>query len=71
MEPFSVYSDHRALEYFMSTKKLSARQARWAELLSQYHFKLIYRTGKSNTCVDTLSRKQEDVEAQRSQIEKH
>ena len=34
MEPFSVYSDHRALEYFMSTKKLSARQARWAELLS-------------------------------------
>ena len=26
-DPFSIYSDHRALEYFMTTKKLSARQA--------------------------------------------
>ena len=26
--PFMVYSDHRALKYFMTTKKLSARQAR-------------------------------------------
>jgi hypothetical protein len=25
---FLIYSDHRALEYFMTTKKLSARQAR-------------------------------------------
>ena len=27
-ELFRIYSDHRALEYFMTTKKLSARQAR-------------------------------------------
>jgi hypothetical protein len=40
--PFLVYSDHRALEYFMTTKKLSARQARWAEYLLRYHFKLAY-----------------------------
>jgi hypothetical protein len=46
--PFLVYSDHRVLEYFMTTKKLSARQARWAEYLSRYHFKLAYRAGKSN-----------------------
>jgi hypothetical protein len=39
---FLVYSDYRALEYFMTTKKLSARQARWAEYLSRYHFKLVY-----------------------------
>ena len=39
-EPFLLYSDHRALEYFMTTKKLTARQARWAELLTQYHFRL-------------------------------
>jgi transposase InsO family protein len=63
-DPFSVYSDHRALEYFMTTKKLSARQARWAELLSRYHFVLMYRTGKLNERADALSRKHEDVTVQ-------
>ena len=29
-----VLTDHKALEYFISTKSLSARQARWAEVLS-------------------------------------
>ena len=27
-EPLKVYSDHKALEYFMTKKSLSARQAR-------------------------------------------
>jgi hypothetical protein len=31
--PIQVYSDYKALKYFMTTKNLSARQARWAELL--------------------------------------
>jgi hypothetical protein len=63
-DPFQIYSDHRALEYFMTTKKLSARQARWAEYLSRYHFRLMYRTGKANERADALSRKHEDVTAQ-------
>jgi hypothetical protein len=62
--PFLVYSDHRALEYFMTTKKLSGRQARWAELLSRYSFKLMYRAGKANARADALSRKEGDVQAQ-------
>src|SRR5579862_7276977 len=62
--PFTVYSDHRALEYFMTTKKLSARQARWAEYLSRYHFLLTYRTGKANERADALSRKREDLLSQ-------
>lgn len=33
-ERFDIYTDHRALEYFMTTKKLNAREARWAEFLS-------------------------------------
>ena len=32
--PVEVLMDHKALEYFMSMKSLSARQARWAEVLS-------------------------------------
>jgi RNase H-like domain found in reverse transcriptase len=33
-ERFEISTDHRALEYFMTTKKLNVRQARWAEFLS-------------------------------------
>jgi transposase InsO family protein len=69
--PLMVYSDHRALEYFMTTKKLSARQARWAEYLSRYHFKLAYRTGRSNERADALSRKLEDTSAQDRVITAH
>jgi transposase InsO family protein len=39
----------------MSSKLLSARQARWAEILSRYHFKIIYKSGKSNKA-DPLTR---------------
>jgi hypothetical protein len=60
-DPFSVYSDHKALEYFITTKKLSARQARWAEYLSRFHFKLMYRIGKANERADALSKKHKDV----------
>lgn len=33
-ERFDIYTNHRALENFMTTKKLNAREARWAEFLS-------------------------------------
>jgi hypothetical protein len=59
--PFMVYSDHRALVYFMTTKELTSRQARWAELLSRYNFKLMYSAGKANTRADALSRIKDDV----------
>ena len=48
----------------MTTKNLSARQARWAELLSRYHFKIMYRAGKANQKADALTRREEDVKAQ-------
>jgi RNase H-like domain found in reverse transcriptase/Integrase zinc binding domain len=50
-----VVTDHKALEYFMSSKLLSARQARWAEILSRYHFKISYKPGKQNKA-DPLTR---------------
>ncbi|KAL1954526.1 hypothetical protein VTO42DRAFT_1086 [Malbranchea cinnamomea] len=55
-EPFKVLTDHRALEYFMTTKKLNAQQARWAGFLSHFRFLIRYRPGKQNTLVDALSR---------------
>ena len=46
--PVEVLTDHKALEYFMSTKVLSTRQACWAETLSQYNFKILYSPGSTN-----------------------
>jgi hypothetical protein len=54
-ERFAIFTDHRALEYFMTTKKLSARQACWAEFLSRFYFLIKYHTGKSNIIADILS----------------
>lgn len=59
--PFAVYSDHQALEYFMTTKKLSGRQARWAEMLARYHFQIKYRPGRDNQLADILSRRGQEV----------
>ncbi|KAL0437391.1 UNVERIFIED_CONTAM: Transposon Tf2-11 polyprotein [Sesamum radiatum] len=37
--------------------KLTSRQARWQELLSEFHFVLEYRAGSSNHVADALSRR--------------
>jgi hypothetical protein len=58
--PIKVLTDHKALEYFMSTKKLTRRQARWALELSNYNFEITYRPGKANGKADALTRKAGD-----------
>lgn len=65
-DPLKVYSDHKALEYFMTKKDLSARQARWAELLSRFHFKIQYHTAAQNQKADALTRREEDMKVQRA-----
>jgi hypothetical protein len=59
-----VYTDHKALEYFMTKKQLTGRQARWAEALSEYYFTIMYRSGRQNGKADALTRRDEEVEAQ-------
>ena len=54
-EEIVVYTDHKNLEYFNSTKLLNRRQARWAEILSEFNFKIIYGPGKRNGKADVLS----------------
>ena len=60
-DQFLIFSDHQALQYFMTTKQLNARQARWAEFLSRFHFLIKYRTGKTNICADALTRRNQDA----------
>ena len=40
-----IYTDHKALEYFMTTKQLTDCQARWAKALSKYYFMIMYCKG--------------------------
>ncbi|EED15746.1 hypothetical protein TSTA_051830 [Talaromyces stipitatus ATCC 10500] len=44
-----------ALRYFMTTKRLTARQARWCKLVNQYYFIIKHHPGKENTLADTLT----------------
>jgi hypothetical protein len=62
-EKIQVMSDHKALEYFMTTKALTARQARWAEVLSQFDFQIMYRPGATNRA-DALTRREQDIDNQ-------
>ena len=59
--PIQVLSDHRNLEYFMSTKLLNRRQARWSEFLSRFNFKIVYRPGKASAKPDALTRRSGDL----------
>ncbi len=52
------------MEYFITTKALNSRQARWAEALSSFDFLIKYRAGKANGAADALSRREQDIDPQ-------
>jgi hypothetical protein len=60
-DAIKVLSDHKNLEYFMSTKLLNRRQARWSEFLSRFNFKITYRPGKAGGKPDALTRRSTDL----------
>ena len=43
-----IQCDHKNLEYFQTSKVLSRRQARWAEILSSYDIVIDHLEGKKN-----------------------
>lgn len=55
-EPFEIWTDHKNLEYFRSSKKLNRCQARWSLTLADYDFVILHKPEKSMTKVDALSR---------------
>jgi hypothetical protein len=63
-----VKTDHKNLTFFTTTKELTRRQARWAETLSQFDFKIVHCKGTENGQADALSRRP-DYEIQGKTIE--
>jgi len=54
-----VYTDHKNLKYFNTTKTLNRRQHRWAEFLQPFNFNVIYREGRLNEKANALSRRRD------------
>ena len=54
--PFSIITDHRALQWLLSFKDPKSRLYRWAVHLSTYKFTIKHRAGAQMNHVDALSR---------------
>ena len=52
-----VWTDHKNLEYFRTSKKLNRRQARWSLYLSRFDFTLHHRPGRTMGKCNALSRR--------------
>lgn len=59
-DPVAVVCDHKNLEYFMSSRVLNRRQARWSMFLSEFDFRLAWAPGKRNVA-DAPSRRPDYV----------
>jgi hypothetical protein len=53
-----IWTDHKNLEYFQKSQKLSRQQARWAQFLMRFDFELSHKPGKTNRA-DELSRRED------------
>ncbi len=47
--PIQVFTDHQALKTFMENKQLTRHQANYLDILSEFNFQIIFRSGKTNT----------------------
>ena len=54
---FVIYSDHEALRYLHSQKKLNFRHSSWVEFLQRYYFVVKHRVGVKNKAADALNQK--------------
>ena len=56
-ETFEIWTNHANLQYFCKPQVLKPRQVWWVGELQCFDFEIKYRTSKSNTVADLLSRR--------------
>jgi len=61
-EPIKIWSDHKALQHFLTTTKMTPRHARWGEELADFRFVIQHIPGRANRAADGLSRRYREVE---------
>jgi hypothetical protein len=54
--PFTVITDHKALEYMMNADINSPRRMRWMEYMQRFDFRIQFQPGSTNILADALSR---------------
>jgi hypothetical protein len=59
-----IFSDYKALKYFMITKQLTGQQTWYAEALASYYFVIIYQTRKQNAKADALTWRDKEIKKQ-------
>ena len=52
-----IFSDHKNLTYFQIARVLNRRQARWAQFLTRFDFKINFRPGRQQGKAYALSRR--------------
>ena len=54
---FEIWTNHKNLEYFITSQNLNCRQAKWALYLSRFNFMLKHILGSKIEKTDSLSRR--------------
>ena len=67
-QEFTLCSDHDALRFLHSQKKLSACHGRWVEILQDFTFSLRHRLGRENKVADALSQRQHSLQISQATI---
>ncbi|CAF1080795.1 unnamed protein product [Brachionus calyciflorus] len=61
-QEFEIITDHQPLSWLLSCKNPNSRLARWLIRINNYTFTIVYRSGKTHTNADALSRWDHQVE---------
>jgi hypothetical protein len=67
--PFTIVTDHQALQYMISNEIKSSRQMRWMDYIQRFNFEIRYEPGGTNLLADALSRIYYDIGADEIQPE--
>jgi len=67
-KPIQIYTDHKNLRNFATTKQLNQWQVCWAKQLADYEFQIHYKKGNENGEADALSRQPDHKEVKKIHV---